>query len=111
MVMKVVAATRNIMEVLMAEIVNPTLKMAMESNIIARRPYTSESLPKSNVAAAPASPGSASNHAKSAIPSNSATMPGWAIFLALAKSILTNSAMKIAHTRWRSYFGLMDRVV
>lgn len=73
------------MEPLLAEIPNPMLKMAMESNIMVRRPYTSESLPKSNVAAAPASAGSAINQEKSASPLNSATMPGWAIFLALAK--------------------------
>jgi len=98
MLIKVVAATRKAIVVVLAEMPRPTRNIPMDSNRITRRPYMSESLPNSNVDTEPLSAGRAISHEKSAMPSSSAIIPGWAIFLALMKRKLTNCVMKTAVT-------------
>ncbi len=61
-------------------------------------------LPKSNVDADPARAGSAINQGKSAMPSCSAIICGWAIFLALMNRKLTNCVVKIAFTAKATFF-------
>ena len=53
MLMKVADTTRKIIVVAVAEMARPSRKMPIESSRMARRPKMSESLPKSNVEAAP----------------------------------------------------------
>ena len=64
MLIKVAAATNQAIDVTCVVRPKPNMKIPFESNRTNRRPYISESLPKSSVEIAPAKAGKAISHEK-----------------------------------------------